>query len=116
MTVLLIIAKSIKLVLDSAIHILFFQFILFFLSYRKKMHRRLGIFNKLLLAFVFLLFTISFIQSIYIFYLIFPVLDNSLITPNFFITQQSLNMVFQLKDFFIAILLSYLYYYKGKQE
>ena len=54
--VLVCIAKLIKLLVDLIIHYLFFNFIVFFLNFRKLEQRKLSCFNYLILGIVMVLF------------------------------------------------------------
>ena len=68
--VLVCIMKSVKLLIDLVIQYLFLNFIAFFLNFGKIEQRKLTLFNKMILSIVMILFFITFIESLFIFYLL----------------------------------------------
>ncbi len=107
--------KSVKLFIDLTFQYLFLSFIVFFLNFRKLEQRKLSPINIMILSTVMILFFITFIESLFIFCLLIfytsPEVDNTF----YRYVQLIVFNVFYIKDFIITLMLSYLYYYKGKQ-
>jgi hypothetical protein len=107
--------KSVKFLVDIVIIIFFARFIQFFLNLRKLELRRTTKLNKFILSIVILIFVISIYQSIFIFGLsIFYVVPELSTDENYLIQMINTN-IFYVKDFFISLMLSYLFYFKGMQ-
>jgi hypothetical protein len=113
--VLVCISKAIKFVVDLLIHYFFLNFILFFISFRKLEDRKLTTYNKLILGIVMFLFLISLLSSVFIFGMFIIYTNPSLNTPVASFMQLIAFNIFYVKDSVISLMLSYLFYYKGKQ-
>ncbi len=115
--VLVSIAKLIKLLVDLIIHYLFFNFIVFFLNFRKLEQRKLSCFNYLILGIVMVLFFASLLSSVFIFGLFITYTDSD--DWNTAISTYAQLVAFDIiyiKDTLISLMLSYLFFYKGKQQ
>jgi hypothetical protein len=107
--------KSLKLVNDTVIHYLFLRFLIFFFNFRKEQNIMLTRFNKAILTIVIILFVASYCQSLIIFLNMFSYINQTAeVNPSFDLIALIIINVYSIKDFMIAILLSYLYYFKGK--
>ena len=108
--------KSLKLVNDTVIHYLFLRFLIFFLNFRKEQSILLTRFNKVILTIVIILFLASYCQSLILFLNIFSyIYQTAQVNSSVDLIELIIINIFSIKDFMIAILLSYLYYFKGKQ-
>ncbi len=68
----------------------------------------------MILSIVIILFFITFLESLFIFYLLIIYTNPDWNSDFFKYVQLFLFNVFYVKDFIITLMLSYLYYYKGK--
>ena len=114
--VLVCTVKSLKLVNDTIVHYLFLRFLIFFLNFRKEQSILLTRFNKVILTIVIILFLASYCQSLILFLNIFSyIYQTAQVNSSVDLIELIIINIFSIKDFMIAILLSYLYYFKGKQ-
>jgi hypothetical protein len=113
---LVCIVKAVKLLVDIVIIVLFLRFIIFFLNLRKLEQRKITLFNKFILLIVMILYAITIYQSLYIFGLLIFYLYPDLNTSENFLMQMINANIFYVKDFFISLMLSYLFYFKGVQQ
>lgn len=110
------IAKIVRVIADIVIIVFFAKFILFFIKFRSQ-ERRLSNFNILILSLVLFIFVLCIYQSLYSYvtvYFYFYPLENYQLTNYFF--QLVNSTLFNWKDFLIALMLSYLFYFKGMQQ
>ena len=114
--ILVCIVKAVKLLVDIVIIVLFLRFIMFFLNLRKLEQRKITLFNQFILLIVMILYALTIYQSLFIFgLLIFYVYPDLNTSENFLMQMINLN-IFYVKDFFISLMLSYLFYFKGMQQ
>lgn len=113
--VLVCIVKIVKISVDLIVLYIFIRFIQFFLSFRKLQQREITTFNKFILFIVMFLYVVTLYQSVFTFGLFILYIEPELNTLKFYFIQFLSFNVFYLKDFLIALMLSYLFYFKGMQ-
>jgi hypothetical protein len=107
--------KVIKIIVDLVIHYLFLNFIIFFMGFRKLENRKLTAFNKLMLGIVMFLFLVNLFSSVFIFGMFIIYTNPEWNTPVSSFVQLIAFNIFYIKDSIISLMLSYLFYFKGKQ-
>jgi hypothetical protein len=115
--VLVCIVKFVKIIVDLQIHYMFLNFIIFFISFRKLENRKLTAFNRLILGIIMFHFFVSLLSSVFIF-VMFMIYTNRAYfnTPVSSFVQLIAFNIFYIKDSLISLMLSYLFYFKGKQS
>lgn len=109
------IVKAVRVIVDIVIIVFFAKFILFFLNLRALELRRLTLFNKLILSIVLLLFALCIYQTLFTFAISVIYIDPNLNTLESQYFQLVSTNIFNLKDFLVGLMLSYLFYFKSMQ-
>ena len=114
--VLVCTTKTVKFSVDLLMLYVFIRFIQFFITFRRLEERKTTPFNKFILSIVLFLYVLTLYQAFFTFGLFILYIKPELNTLEFYLVQLISFNVFYLKDFVIALLLSYLFYYKGMQK
>lgn len=114
--VLVCTSKTVKFSVDLFMLYVFIRFIQFFITFRRLEERKTTAFNKFILCIVLFLYLLTVYQAVFTFGLFIIYIKPELNTLEFYLVQNISFNLFYLKDFVIALLLSYLFYYKGMQK
>ena len=115
--VAVVISRCMKITLDIYFHLKFLQIFLYLVR-KSKEKGEISRFQNFIQSFIMFLYVVGLFHSLLVFYSVFE----QLLDPNY--TTSSFNRFYlftgftliPIKDFFIALLFSYLYYYQGRKQ